>query len=225
MTATIISIEDAVEIPLNVRSLPDFRTWCFSRDFPDRGRIDFIQGAIEVDMSPEQAFSHGSVKIELIRVLGNFNKQHDVGLLFSDRMRVYQPEAQISVEPDIVLVSHAALETKRVRLTRPTRGGDDFFEITGGPDLVVEIVSQSSVRKDTVRLLKAYYEAGVKEYWIIDARSNSLRFDIMARGTRKFAKRRTDEDGYIRSSVLDQKVRLTRTRMSQGYASYTFRMK
>ena len=34
-------------------------------DFPERGRIDYIAGQIEVDMSPEDLFTHGSLKTEI----------------------------------------------------------------------------------------------------------------------------------------------------------------
>lgn len=38
----------------------------------------------------------------------------------------------------------------------------------GAPDWVVEIVSPSTARSDYVRKLNAYYDSGVKEYWIVD---------------------------------------------------------
>ena len=40
--------------------------------------------------------------------------------------------------------------------------------IHGAPDLVIEIVSKSSIRLDYVSKLNAYINLGVKEYWIVD---------------------------------------------------------
>ena len=40
--------------------------------------------------------------------------------------------------------------------------------IFGAPDLVVEIISPSSRYHDSVRKLRKYREAGVREYWLID---------------------------------------------------------
>ena len=40
--------------------------------------------------------------------------------------------------------------------------------IMGAPDFCLEIVSESTSRKDYVKKLQKYTEAGVKEYWIID---------------------------------------------------------
>jgi Uma2 family endonuclease len=59
------------------------------------------------------------------------------------------------------------------------QGGGDYIEILGSPDLVVEIVSDSSVRKDTTLLRDAYWKAGVREYWLFDARGAEIRFDIL----------------------------------------------
>lgn len=40
--------------------------------------------------------------------------------------------------------------------------------INGAPDFCLEIISESSGRKDCIKKLQKYTDAGVKEYWIID---------------------------------------------------------
>ncbi len=67
--ASSVIFEEQVAIPLGIASLAQFREWAASEDFPQRGRIDFIAGDIEVDMSPEDLLCHGSPKIEIIRVV------------------------------------------------------------------------------------------------------------------------------------------------------------
>lgn len=57
--ATVL-FEEQVEVPLSIQTLEDFRRWALSDDFPERGRIDYIDGRIEVDMSPEDMFTHGT---------------------------------------------------------------------------------------------------------------------------------------------------------------------
>ena len=44
----------------------------------------------------------------------------------------------------------------------------------GAPDLVVEILSPSSVRHDCVRKLRKYKNAGVREYWIADPKCRQI---------------------------------------------------
>lgn len=129
-------------------------------------------------MSPEDIFTHGSLKTELVRVLGTLAKARDMHL-FTGETRVTSVVADLSVEPDVVAVSEATLASGRVRLV-PAAGGrpDRFVELEGGPDLVVEIVSDASVRKDTQRLPAAYHAAGVRELWLVDARGSEVRFTI-----------------------------------------------
>ena len=43
---------------------------------------------------------------------------------------------------------------------------------------MVEIVSDASVKKDTERLPAAYHAAGIREFWLIDARGVEVRFTI-----------------------------------------------
>src|SRR5208282_61971 len=201
-----------IEIPC-FRSLADFRAWASSVDFPEQGRIDYIRGRIEVDMSPENVFFHGSVKTEVIVELGNILKSTGTGHLFSDRMRVSCPDADLSAEPDVVYVSDDALDSGRVRLVQSATGEpDSYVELEGAPDLVVEIVSDSSVAKDTQRLPLSYWQAGVTEYWLVDVRGERLSFRIYARGATSYEPVTTDHEGFQRSAVFDRRFRLDRRR-------------
>jgi len=219
--ATVVLIEDQVEIPM----LPDlaaFRRWALCDQFPVNGRIDFIAGQIEVDMSPEGLFSHGTPKIELVRVLANRIRQTGAGELFADRTRVSCPAADVSVEPDIVFVSDEAFENGRVRLVAKSSGQEDrYVEMEGVPDLIVEIVSESSVRKDTQRLLTAYWKAGVLEYWLLDARTEDLMFRMQQLGESAYKAAATDDDGFQYSGVLKCWYRFERTRNQYGRLRYT----
>ncbi len=219
--ATSILIEDQIEIPPIV-NLADFRRWVFSDQFPETGRIDFVSGRIEVDMSPEDLHTHGTLKVELVRVFANRVRALDLGELYSDRARVSCTDADFSVEPDIVFVSHESFDSDRVRLV-PKSGGqqDRYIELEGAPDLIVEIVSDSSVRKDTVRLPAAYWQAGVAEYWLIDARTDDLLFRIHHRGGAAYKPVPIDDGGVQYSHVLDCSYRLERTRNRHGRLQYT----
>lgn len=44
----------------------------------------------------------------------------------------------------------------------------------GAPDWIIEIVSPSSVKMDYERKVKLYREAGVREYWIVDAEKETV---------------------------------------------------
>jgi Uma2 family endonuclease len=219
--ATSVMFEEQVEIPMNLSSLADFRRWAVSDDFPERGRIDYVAGRIEVDMSPEDFFCHGTLKTEIIRVLAGRVKQEDLGHLVSDRTRVSSVEAGLSAEPDVVFLSHATLESGRARLV-PKSGSEPgrYVELEGAPDLIVEIVSDHSVAKDTRRLPKAYFEAGVCEFWLADARGAELIFQIHRRGESGYEVVSADADGYQMSAVFECGFRLDSRRDAKG--NWTF---
>lgn len=223
--ATAILIEDRLEIPA-LRDLADFRRWATSDTFPETGRIDFVAGRIEVDVSPEELHTHGKLKIELVRVLANRVRELDLGELYTDRARVSCPEADLSVEPDIVFIAEDTLDTGRVRLVPKVTGEEDrYVELEGAPDLIVEIVSESSVRKDTKRLPRSYWQAGVREFWLADARREQLFFRIHRRGNSAYEPAPVDDESYQYSAVLGAWYRLDRSRNVRGRWQYTLREK
>ena len=224
--ASCLFLEHDFAVPMDVRTLDDFRHWALSDEFPESGRIDFIAGTIAIDMSPENAFTHSTPKNEIVRMLGNLLKEARIGYLFSDRMRCSSVAADLSAEPDVVFVSHEAMDSGRVRMIKQKGGGQgDFIEIEGPPDLVVEIVSKSSVAKDTKRLPKAYFKAGVAEYWLIDARRNELSSILYIRGKGKFVAQPHDRQGFQRSRVLKRRLRLDRQHDSRGNWQYDLHIK
>jgi len=223
MAVTLV-LEEQIEVPMELRSLADFRRWATSEDFPERGRINYIAGRIDVDMSPEDLHTHGKLKTELVIVLGRRVKQSRLGELYTDRARVSCPEADLSAEPDVVFVSESSLDSGRVRLVPKTGGGADrYVEMEGPPDLIVEIVSDASVRKDTERLPAAYYRAGVTEFWLIDARGDDLLFRIHQRGQSQYEPATTDAEGYQYSNVLERRYRLIRSRNAKGRLTFDLR--
>ncbi len=64
------------------------------------------------------------------------------------------------VEPDISIICD------RDKLT--DRG------CTGAPDWIIEIVSPGSSGHDYIRKLNLYADAGVREYWIVDPRTEKI---------------------------------------------------
>ncbi len=215
--ATSVVFEEQVEIPLNLGSLADFRRWALSDDFPERGRIDYVAGRIEVDMSPEDFFCHGTLKTEIVRVLAGRVKEGDLGHLVTDRTRVSSVEAALSAEPDVVFISHASLESGRARLV-PKASGEPgrYVELEGAPDLIVEIVSDHSVTKDTCRLPKAYFEAGVPEFWLADARGERVTSQIHHRGEASYQAIDADADGFQASAIFGSRFRLDGSRDAKG---------
>ena len=176
-------IGEGFEIPPGIRTLADFRKWAMSESFPQRGRIDYIQGCIEVDMSPEDFFMHGTPKTEIVRGLANRNQSANLGFLVTDSTRISNVDVHLSAEPDVVFVTRTALDSGETRLVpKITEADDRYVEVEGMVDLVVEIVSDSSENKDLHRLPPEYFAAGVREFWLIDVRRPDIQFQIHNRG-------------------------------------------
>jgi Uma2 family endonuclease len=218
--ATVLCDEE-VEIPPGIESLEDFRRWALSDDFPERGRIDYVAGRIEVDMSPEDLFTHGTLKSEVAGEIKDRVQELDLGHIFIAEARVSSVPGDVSAEPDVVVVSFEAEDEGRVRYT-PKASGEEgrFVEIDGATDLIVEIISDSSTNKDKKRLPPAYYAAGVRELWLIDARNKDLYFQIFHRGPSAFAPAPADPHGFQTSQVLKASYHLERTRHRRGHWVY-----
>jgi Uma2 family endonuclease len=202
--------EDSLEIPDGIRTLADSRRWTHSDEFPKRGRIDYINGRIQIDMSPETLYSHGKLKVMIASVL--YQLTVESGDVFSDRTRIVSADGDVSAEPDVVYLSHDAIRSGRVRLVEAAGDIEDYVEIQGPPDLIVEIVNDGSVTKDTKRLPPAYFAAGVPEFWQIDARRDKRIFRVHKRGKDNYVPQRTDREGYQRSVKVGGRFRLERRR-------------
>jgi len=70
------------------------------------------------------------------------------------------------------------------RMTNPAASGDSAALEDGRADLVVEVISPSSVRYDRVIKLEYYASIGVPEYWIIDLPGRTLERLVLQDGGR-----------------------------------------
>ncbi|MBI4613698.1 MAG: Uma2 family endonuclease [Planctomycetes bacterium] len=217
----IVFRSEGIEIPAGIVNLDRFRAWAHSRGFPQRGRIDWVGGTMEVDMSPEDLGTHGTPKSAIAIRLGQLIEDEERGAVFIDRARLTNRAAGLSCEPDVLVVLDETFESGRARLVPRKSGGEGrFIEIEGTADLVVEIVSDDSQTKDTVSLRDAYHRAGVREYWLIDVREGEIEFHLLVHGKARYRASRPDPAGFRRSPVLGREVRLVLSRKAAGLAHY-----
>ena len=128
-------------------------------------------------MSPESLEEHSDIKSEICRVLLNLVRQQNLGRLHIDGVLISNETAGVSNEPDILYLSKASLKSGRAKLTPAIGRPQSSKEIVGSVDWVLEVVSPSSIYKDKVLLRKAYYQAGIDEYWIIDGLNEEIEFN------------------------------------------------
>jgi Uma2 family endonuclease len=69
-------------------------------------------------------------------------------------------------------------------------------------------------------LRQAYWEADVREYWLVDARKEPLKFEILRNTSRGYAASRK-QDGWVRSAVFGKSFKLTQGRNDFGHPTFT----
>jgi Uma2 family endonuclease len=210
----------SLHIPDDVLSLEGFLRWVHSPDFPERGRPSFLAGEVSIDMSPEELVTHNFVKADVGADITFWNRRRKLGRLFADRALLIHGPTGLSTEPDLMFCLHTSLKAGRVRLAEVVQGSGRYVEVRGSPDLIVEIISDTSVQKDTRDLPPRYFAAGVQEYWLIDARGRRLDFRIFVRGRKRFVAIKPDAKGYVRSRVLNGAFRLSRKKGSAAISQY-----
>jgi Uma2 family endonuclease len=212
-------------IPVSAMTLDGFHAWVESDEFPETGlRTVFIGKEIYLDMSEEDLDTHSLVKAAIYLVLLMLNRDLKLGFLFVDGVRVSNEDVELSSKPDAVLVKQSSLRSGRVRLVPRQNDPTRFKRIDGTPDWLMEIVSDSSVRKDTMRLRETYHRAGIPEYWLIDARGDEIDFQILYWRAKGYVAAPTRE-GWQRSKVFGRSFRLERQRNALGMWEYTLHMR
>jgi Uma2 family endonuclease len=207
-----IILEENLKIPEDAFSYEGFQRWADSKTFPENGRIDYLAGDIDVDMSPEDLYTHGTLKTAISSKLHILVAEAELGYVFSDSTRLKSRFAALSVEPDVIVVLRETLKAGKVRSSPASRRKSPvrYSGLDGAADLVVEVVSDGSVKKDTQRLPPLYARAGIPELWLVDARNEDLRFEIQTLRGGRYETVRPDSDGWVRSPGLGRFFRLVR---------------
>jgi len=159
----------------------DYLTWQF------RERVELIMGKV-FKMSPAPSSQHQHILSVLQGTLFQFLKGTPC-TVFPAPFDVVLPigtHEDTVVQPDITVVCDRAKITSR--------------GCVGTPDLVVEVVSKSSVKHDLHEKYQVYELAGVKEYWVIHPTEMSLIIFILNSG--KYAPAKPLTKGDIANSTV-----------------------
>jgi Uma2 family endonuclease len=155
-----------------------------------------------VDLTTEEFLTHNQVKAAFDYAIMSVVNPASLGRYVPDRMLLTNAAANLNTEPDGLFCTWDTLRTGRVRLVE--REGQGVMELESSPDQVLEIVSKTSIRKDTVLLCDLYFKAGIAEYWLVDVRDGALSFDILQRTPEGYVPVLA-ADGWIVSKVFGKK--------------------
>jgi Uma2 family endonuclease len=131
----------------------------------DGKRREIIEGDLFVTPAPRRL--HQRVVTRLSRFLSGFVEDNQLGEAYVSPFDVVLSLFDV-VEPDLVYFSNA----RQSVLTE--------MNAQGAPDLVVEVLSEGTEKRDRTIKLKLYGKFGVDEYWIIDSEGPSA--EIYRRG-------------------------------------------
>lgn len=133
----------------------------------DDQRYEIIDGALL--MSPAPDTWHQSWLNSLNILMSLFVRRTKFGRIFISPVDVVLDPAN-TVQPDIVFIG-----AKNLGIVQKQA-------ILGVPDLVVELISSTSVRRDRYVKKELYERFGVAEYWIGDAANQSLEILTLREG-------------------------------------------
>jgi Uma2 family endonuclease len=135
---------------------------------PDDGRIsEIIDGDLFV--TPTSSIQHQRISRKIAMHVAAFLERSGRGELFYAPTGVRISDDSV-VEPDLLVV----LQEHRDRI------GDQVID--GPPDIVVEILSPGTARRDLVTKREIYSLAGIPEYWIVDSEAANVEVLVLERG-------------------------------------------
>jgi Uma2 family endonuclease len=166
------------------------KSWTYEDYYalPGDQRYEVIDGEL-LAMAPSPESDHQKFARALVRRLDSYVLSSKLGELLWAPLDVILDDENI-VQPDLVFV-------------RADRTGIlERRGIVGTPDLMVEILSPFSVRRDRQRKMRLYAQFGVKEFWIVDPGNHGIEvftlksgaYELLAKGVQR---------GKIRSPVLN----------------------
>jgi Uma2 family endonuclease len=132
------------------------RRWTYEEfaQLPDDGnRYEVIAG--ELYVTPAPTTLHQKVVVRIVHALEQFVEQHGLGEVFVGPIDVLFEEGNY-LAPDLVFVRKDRVEIVSDR------------GLEGAPDLVVEVLSPGTAKRDRGIKRERYRHFGVREYWVVD---------------------------------------------------------
>ena len=98
---------------------------------------------------------HQAISRNLEFIIWEFVKEHDMGEVFDAPIDIVFSSVNV-VQPDIIYISKERLAIKKEKA------------VYGAPDLVIEILSPTTMEMDMLFKKALYQRFGVREYWLVD---------------------------------------------------------
>ncbi len=149
---------------------------------PEDKRYEILDGELYVVPAPN--VRHQTLLGQLFNVLDRHAREKSLGKVLLAPCDVILSDENI-VQPDILFVSNERL------------GIIGEANISGDPDLVIEILSPGTRNRDLEIKRKIYAGFGVPEYWIVDPEAETI--DVLVLG----------DQGYLSAAIFGRSDRLS----------------
>ena len=123
-------------------------------------------------MAPSPGWGHVNVTANLIATIGVHARINKLGVAVADNFDVHFPDGNL-FQPDFIFVS-----AENAKLLFQSKDNT----IHGVPDMVAEIFSKSTMKRDLGIKKDVYERNGVREYWIIDPWSENIQVYLLRDG-------------------------------------------
>jgi Uma2 family endonuclease len=181
MPATAIARPEKVQTEPPRMTFEEFLEWANEDTF-----AEWVDGRV-IFMTTDAM--HQQISAFLFKILIHFVEERDLGDVWGPPFVMRAQRGGPGREPDLLYFSKQTLE--RVR--------GNWLE--GPADLVVEVVSSESRKRDRIEKFREYAESGVREYWIIDPAREQAEFFGLEDGGH-YVPLPSDEFGRVYSKVL-----------------------
>ncbi|MGQ9879390.1 MAG: Uma2 family endonuclease [Armatimonadota bacterium] len=149
---------------------------------------EWVDGEVIVFMPPKDR--HQKIVQFLIALLSNYVDTFGLGEIRPAPFEMRLSPSGPSREPDILFIATENLH----RLTEE--------RVEGAADVVIEVVSQDSLRLDRHQKFAEYQSFGVREYWLVDSQTSEGNVEAFALNEQGVYEPIPLEEGVIRSRVI-----------------------
>jgi Uma2 family endonuclease len=154
---------DTQQLSLNKRyTYADYLTWL------DDKRCELIDGFINL-MTPAPARKHQDISMQMSIIFGNYLFIKNTCKVYSAPFDVRLPKSKEETDDAKV---YTVVQPDLSIICDPSKLDDKGC--IGAPDLIVEILSPSTSKKDLSVKYKIYEQAGVKEYWLVSPNDENI---------------------------------------------------
>jgi len=120
---------------------------------PDDTRYELIEGEL-IMMTPAPTPQHQIISGKIEIILHNYIAENKIGVILHAPCDVVLDNENV-FQPDIMLISKDKMHIIEEK------------NIQGAPELVIEIISESTAYHDMIKKKQLYARFGINEYWII----------------------------------------------------------